>query len=211
MRNLTDFGAFVEVEEGIDGLIHISDLSWNKRIKHPSEVLNKGDEVKAVVLNIDADNQRLSLGLKQLGTDVWEGFFNRHQEGDVVDGKISRLTDFGAFVEIEEGVEGLLHVSELDEEHVEKPEDRLKVGESYRMKIIKMSEVERKIGLSIRAVDMDDFDTYSSQGSPNATLGDVMGGWAGSMSAGPESGAADDDAGQAEPADSGSSEETQEG
>ena len=174
VRNLTDFGAFVEVEEGIDGLIHISDLSWNKRVKHPSEVLNKGDTVAAVVLNVDADNQRLSLGLKQTGTDVWEEFFNRQQEGDIVDGKIVRLTNFGAFVEIEEGIEGLLHVSELDENHVEKPEDKLKVGESYRMKIIKISELERKIGLSIRAVDMEDYEPhYSSQGSPNATLGDV--------------------------------------
>ncbi len=140
VRNLTDFGAFVEVEEGIDGLIHISDLTWNKRVKHPSEVIKKGDTVEAVVLNIDADNQRLSLGLKQLATDIWEEFFNRHKVGDVVEGKIVRLTNFGAFVEIEEGIEGLLHVSELDEERVEKPEDKLKVGESHRMKIIKITE-----------------------------------------------------------------------
>ncbi len=177
VRNLTDFGAFVEVEEGIDGLIHISDLSWSKRVQHPSEVLKKGDTVEAVVLNIDADNQRLSLGLKQLSTDVWEEFVQRHKVGDVVEGTIVRLTNFGAFVEIEEGVEGLLHVSELDEERVEKPEDKLKVGETHRMKIIKMSEGERKVGLSIRAVDMDidpaEYEAQaSSSGSPNATLGD---------------------------------------
>ena len=177
VRNLTDFGAFVEVEEGIDGLIHISDLSWSKRVKHPSEVLKKGDTVEAVVLNIDADNQRLSLGLKQLATDVWEEFIQRHKVGDIVEGTIVRLTNFGAFVEIEEGVEGLLHVSELGEERVEKPEDKLEVGETHRMKIIKMSEGERKVGLSIRAVDMDiDPAVYeaqaSSSGSPNATLGD---------------------------------------
>jgi small subunit ribosomal protein S1 len=177
VRNLTDFGAFVEVDEGIDGLIHISDLSWSKRVKHPSEVLKKGDKVEAVVLNIDADNQRLSLGLKQLATDVWEEFVQRHKVGDIVEGSIVRLTNFGAFVEIEEGVEGLLHVSELDEERVEKPEDKLEVGESHRMKIIKMSEGERKIGLSIRAVDMDidpaEYEAHaSSSGSPNATLGD---------------------------------------
>ena len=177
VRNLTDFGAFVEVEEGIDGLIHISDLSWSKRVKHPSEVLKKGDTVQAVVLNIDADNQRLSLGLKQLAKDVWEEFVQRHRVGDVVEGKIVRLTNFGAFVEIEEGVEGLLHVSELDEERVEKPEDKLEVGEVHKMKIIKMSDAERKIGLSIRAVDMD-MDTAgfqalsASSGSPNATLAD---------------------------------------
>ena len=179
VRNLTDFGAFVEVEEGIDGLIHISDLSWSKRVKHPSEVLKKGDTVQAVVLNIDADNQRLSLGLKQLAKDVWEEFVQRHRVGDVVEGKIVRLTNFGAFVEIEEGVEGLLHVSELDEERVEKPEDKLEVGEVHKMKIIKMSDAERKIGLSIRAVDMDmhtagsqALSASSGSGSPNATLAD---------------------------------------
>jgi small subunit ribosomal protein S1 len=190
VRNLTDFGAFVEVEEGIDGLIHISDMSWNKRINHPSEVLKKGDVVDAVVLNIDADNQRLSLGLKQLGADVWEEFFNRHQEGDIVDGKVVRLTNFGAFVEIEEGIEGLLHISEVDDERVEKPEDKLTVGDSYRMKIIKMSSLDRKIGLSIRAVNRDDYESrYSSQGSPNATLGDVAdfsAEWASSTRANPE-------------------------
>ena len=190
VRNLTDFGAFVEVEEGIDGLIHISDMSWNKRINHPSEVLKKGDTVDAVVLNIDAENQRLSLGLKQLGSDVWEEFFNRHQEGDIVNGKVVRLTNFGAFVEIEEGIEGLLHVSEVDDERVDKPEDKLKVGDSYTMKIIKMSSLDRKIGLSIRAVHRDDYEShYSSQGSPNATLGDVAdfgADWASSTRANPE-------------------------
>jgi small subunit ribosomal protein S1 len=195
VRNLTDFGAFVEVEEGIDGLIHISDMSWNKRINHPSEVLKKGDTVDAVVLNIDAENQRLSLGLKQLGSDVWEEFFNRHQEGDIVDGKVVRLTNFGAFVEIEEGIEGLLHISEVDDEHVERAEDKLKVGDSYRMKIIKISAQDRKIGLSIRAVNRDDYEShYTSQGSPNATLGDVAdfgAEWASSTRANPESERAD--------------------
>jgi small subunit ribosomal protein S1 len=111
VRNLTEFGAFVEVEEDIDGLIHISDMSWSKRIKHPSEVLKKGDRVEAVVLNIDAENQRLSLGLKQLATDVWDEFFSQHQVGDVVEGKVVRMTNFGAFVELAEGIEGLIHVS----------------------------------------------------------------------------------------------------
>ena len=165
--------------DGIDGLVHISDLTWSKRIKHPSEVLKKGDTVEAVVLNIDADNQRLSLGLKQLATDVWEEFVQRHKVGDVVEGKIVRLTNFGAFVEIEEGVEGLLHISELDEGRVEKPEDKLEVGETHKMKIIKMSDAERKIGLSIRALDMDidpaEYEALApSSGSPNATLGDYF-------------------------------------
>src|SRR6185436_16812235 len=137
VRNLTEFGAFVEVEEGIDGLIHISDMSWSKRLKHPSEVLKKGDTVEAMVLNIDAENQRLSLGLKQLQTDVWDEFFQQHHLGDVVEGKVVRLTNFGAFVELAEGIEGLIHVSEFDEsQHAGKDEKlELKVGESYQMKI----------------------------------------------------------------------------
>ena len=146
VRNLTEFGAFVEVEEGIDGLIHISDLSWTKRVKHPSEVLKKGDTVEAIVLNIDAENQRLSLGLKQLATDMWDEFFAHHKVGDIVEGKIVRLTNFGAFVELHEGIEGLVHVSELDEKRIEKPEEAFKVGETYPMKIIKINEGEKKIG-----------------------------------------------------------------
>ncbi len=106
VRNLTEFGAFVEVEEEIDGLIHISDMSWSKRIKHPSEVLKKGDVVDAMVLNIDAENQRLSLGLKQLATDIWDDFFSRHHVGDTIEGKVVRMTNFGAFVELDEGIEG---------------------------------------------------------------------------------------------------------
>ena len=115
VRNLTEFGAFVEVEEGIDGLIHISDMSWSKRLKHPSEALKKGDTVEAMVLNIDAENQRLSLGLKQLQTDIWDEFFQQHHVGDTVEGKIVRMTNFGAFVELAEGIEGLIHVSEFDD------------------------------------------------------------------------------------------------
>ena len=115
VRNLTEFGAFVEVEDDIDGLIHISDMSWSKRIKHPSEVLKKGDVVEAMVLNIDAENQRLSLGLKQLATDIWDDFFSRHHVGDTIEGKVVRMTNFGAFVELDEGIEGLIHVSEFDD------------------------------------------------------------------------------------------------
>jgi small subunit ribosomal protein S1 len=179
VRNLTEFGAFVEVEEGIDGLIHISDMSWSKRLKHPSEVLKKGDTVEAMVLNIDAENQRLSLGLKQLQTDVWDEFFQQHHVGDVVDGKVVRLTNFGAFVELAEGIEGLIHVSEFDEsQHVGKDEKLdLKVGETYQMKIIKLIPAERKIGLSIRALKNDEFradwEAYTeTTGRPEVTLGD---------------------------------------
>jgi small subunit ribosomal protein S1 len=179
VRNLTEFGAFVEVEEGIDGLIHISDLSWTKRVKHPSEILKKGDVVEAVVLNIDAENQRLSLGLKQLATDIWDEFFAHHKVGDQVEGKIVRLTNFGAFVELAEGIEGLVHVSELDEKRVDKPEDAFKIGSTYPMKIIKINEGEKKIGLSIKAMKQDeykqDFEAYREQsGSDRSTLGDAF-------------------------------------
>src|SRR3990170_6347769 len=176
VRNLTEFGAFVEVEEDIDGLIHISDMSWSKRVKHPSEVLKKGDVVEAMVLSIDAENQRLSLGLKQLATDIWDDFFSRHKVGDAIEGKVTRMTNFGAFVELDEGIEGLIHVSEFDDSRGgEKIE--LEVGASYQMKIIKLSPSERKIGLSIRALKSDDYqadwESYSSsEGTGTATLGD---------------------------------------
>ena len=188
VRNLTEFGAFVEVEEDIDGLIHISDMSWSKRVKHPSEVLKKGDVVDAMVLNIDAENQRLSLGLKQLATDIWDDFFSRRHLGDTIEGKVMRMTNFGAFVELDEGIEGLIHVSEFDESRqagkgpgapgspaAEKIE--LKVGETYPMKIIKLAPEERKIGLSIRAMKSDEFradwEQYQeSAGDGTATLGD---------------------------------------
>ncbi len=179
VRNLTEFGAFVEVEEDIDGLIHISDMSWSKRVKHPSEVLKKGDIVEAMVLNIDAENQRLSLGLKQLATDIWDDFFARHRVGDTVEGKVVRLTNFGAFVELDEGIEGLIHVSEFDDSHAGRGEEKieLKVGETYPMRIIKLAPAERKIGLSIRALKSDEFradwEAYQQNaGTGGATLGD---------------------------------------
>ena len=176
VRNLTEFGAFVEVEDDIDGLIHISDMSWSKRIKHPSEVLKKGDKVDAMVLNIDAENQRLSLGLKQLATDIWDDFFSRRQVGQTIEGKVVRVTNFGAFVELDEGIEGLIHVSELDDT---KGGDKIEltVGENYPMKIIKLVPSERKIGLSIRALKSDEFradwEEYAEKaGTGEATLGD---------------------------------------
>src|SRR5512140_2054351 len=176
VRNLTEFGAFVEVEDDIDGLIHISDMSWSKRIKHPSEVLKKGDVVEAMVLNIDAENQRLSLGLKQLATDIWDDFFTRHRVGDTIEGKVVRMTNFGAFVELDEGIEGLIHVSEFDDSHGGE-KVTLEVGQTYPMKIIKLAPEERKIGLSIRALKSDEFrsdwEEYSEKaGTGEATLGD---------------------------------------
>ena len=180
VRNLTEFGAFVEVEEGIDGLIHISDMSWSKRLKHPSEVLKKGDEVEAMVLNVDPDNQRLSLGLKQLATDIWDEFFEHNQVGSIVEGKVMRITNFGAFVELAEGIEGLIHVSEFDDQGGQEKVE-LKVDEVTSMKIIKLSPAERKIGLSIRALKSDtyeaDWDSNgegagAGSGSAQVTLGD---------------------------------------
>ena len=172
----TEFGAFVEVEEGIDGLINISDMSRSKRLKHPSEVLKKGDEVEAMVLNVDPENQRLSLGLKQLATDIWDEFFENNKVGSVVEGKVVRITNFGACVELAEGIEGLIHVSEFDDEHG-KDKVELKVDEVTSMKIIKLSPSERKIGLSIRALKSDDYETDweaygGGSGSPEVTLGD---------------------------------------
>ncbi len=174
VRNLTEFGAFVEVEDGIDGLIHISDMSWSKRLAHPSDVVKKGDEVEAMVLNVDPESQRLSLGLKQLATDIWDDFFGNNRVGDVVEGKVVRVTNFGAFVELAEGIEGLIHVSEFDAE--QGGQDEIKVDETIKMRIIKLSPDEHKIGLSIRALKSDDYETnwqnYANTESPEVTLGD---------------------------------------
>jgi len=153
VRNLTDFGAFIEVEDGIDGLVHVSDLSWTKRVKHPSEVLKKGDKVKAVVLAIDPKNRRMSLGVKQLQPDVWESFFAAHHVGDVLKGKVSRVAAFGAFVEIAEGVEGLCHNSEArDERGVPL---KLEPGQEREFKILKVNPGEKKVGLSTQLAEKE--------------------------------------------------------
>ncbi len=177
VRNLTDFGAFVEIEEGIDGLVHVSDISWTKRIKHPSEALKKNQEVEAIITAIDTDNRRLSLSIKDLEPNAWDRFFDEKKLGDVISGKISRFANFGAFVEIEDGIEGLCHVSELSENHVDKPEDAVQIGQSLQFKILKMDPDAKKIGLSVRAVGKDEpiFDTrsYSSSDSGMASLGEI--------------------------------------
>jgi small subunit ribosomal protein S1 len=157
VRSMTDFGAFIEIEEGIDGLVHVSDLSWTKRVKHPSEVLKKGQMVQAVILAIDSKAKRLSLGIKQLQPDAWETFFAAHQVGDMVRGRVSRLASFGAFVELAEGVEGLCHNSEIPGYAPRKMEEPpLTIGEEYDFKIVKMNEAEKKIGLSLKAVSEDE-------------------------------------------------------
>ena len=150
VRNLTDFGAFIEIEDGIDGLVHVSNLSWTKRVKHPSEVVKKGEKVKAVVLGVEPQNRRLSLGIKQLQPDVWESFFASHRVGDVVHGKVLRTAQFGAFVEIAEGVEGLCHISEAVGE--DGSQAKMDQGEEHDFKIIKINVEEKKVGLSLRAV-----------------------------------------------------------
>jgi small subunit ribosomal protein S1 len=166
VRNLTDFGAFIEIEDGIDGLVHVSNLSWTKRIKHPSEVLKKGEKVRAIVLGVEPENRRLSLGVKQLQPDVWETFFAQHRIGDVIKGKILRTAQFGAFVEIAEGVEGLCHVSEaVDQNNVAV---KLDVDTEHEFKIVKMNQEEKKVGLSIRAVGEEasraEVESYKERG-----------------------------------------------
>ena len=152
VRNLTDFGAFVELEEGIDGLIHISDMSWNRRLKHPNEVLKKGDTVQARVINVDAENQRLSLSIKEFLPNEWDEFAKTHNIGDELVGTVSKITDFGLFVRLAEGVEGLAHVSEVQRDPKLKLDKAFHPGEQIRVRIIKIDWTERKIGLSTRDV-----------------------------------------------------------
>jgi small subunit ribosomal protein S1 len=156
VRNLTDFGAFIALEEGIDGLIHISDMSWTQRVKHPSEILKKGQRVCAVVLNVDKENERLSLGLKQMEPDPWTLVETKYQVGQEVQVKIVKITNFGAFAELEDGVEGLIHLSELGQGKVTDPEEVVSVGQELDTKIIKIEVATRKIGLSIRAMTEED-------------------------------------------------------
>ncbi|MCS6885105.1 MAG: 30S ribosomal protein S1 [Acidobacteriota bacterium] len=176
VRNLTDFGAFVEIEDGIDGLVHVSDISWTKRIKHPSEVLKKGQMVDAVVIAIDTANKRISLSIKELEPNAWDKFFRSHKIGDVVRGKIVRFANFGAFVELEGGIEGLCHISELSDQRVEKPEAVLQIGQELPFKILKLDEAQKKIGLSARAVaresDPGDISHYQNQDGV-ASLGEI--------------------------------------
>ena len=177
VTSLTDFGAFVEVEKGIEGLVHISDISWEK-IKHPSDKLQVGQEVETIVLNIDVDKQKVSLGMKQLEGDIWEDFFSRQKVGDIVKAKIVRLTDFGAFVEIVPGIEGVVFTAELDERKLEKPSDAFAVGDERNAKIVKMNPKAKKISLSFKQAvyDMEkkDFQRFMETQNDRMTLGDIM-------------------------------------
>ena len=178
VRNLTDFGAFVEIEDGIDGLVHVSNLSWTKRVKHPSEVLKKGDRVKAVVLAIEPDKRRLSLGVKQLQPDVWETFFEQRHVGDILRGKVLRVASFGAFVEIADGIEGLCHNSEAMDANGQPV--TLEPGVEMDFKIIKMNPEEKKVGLSIKAVGEEasrsEVEAYKHPASSTggSTIGDLI-------------------------------------
>ncbi|MBP6632795.1 MAG: 30S ribosomal protein S1 [Kofleriaceae bacterium] len=191
VRNIADFGIFVEIEEGIDGLVHISDMSWTQRVKHPSELFQKGDDVEAVLLNIDAgdgDKPKISLGIKQLVPDPWDRIPYDYPTGKVVDGKVLKVLDFGAFVELEKGIEGLVHVSEISEEHVEDPRTALNPGQEVKVQVLHADQAERKIALSIkgasRAKDMADAQGFASPNAGGATLGDVMRGKLGKLKGG---------------------------
>jgi small subunit ribosomal protein S1 len=156
VRNLTSYGAFVELEEGIDGMIHVSDISWTRKINHPSEILKKGDEVEAVVLEVDRPNQRIALGMKQLGEDPWGNIDKLYKVGDVVQGKVTKLASFGAFVGLQHEIDGLVHISQVSEERVDKIKNVLKVGQDVTARVIKIDKGERRIGLSIKAASYSD-------------------------------------------------------
>src|SRR5581483_3868985 len=180
VRNITDFGAFVEIEDGVDGLVHVSDISWTKHIKHPSEMLKKGQRVQAAILRIDAENHRLSLGIKQLQPDAWEAFYQNYSVGDVVRGKVTRHASFGLFVEVAEGVEGLCHNSEIGDEAriYAGPGGTPADGQELNFKIIKLNPAEKKIGLSLRALGEDEdragLVRYNDQGSAGSTIEEVL-------------------------------------
>ena len=158
VRNFTAYGAFVEIEEGVDGMIHVSDMSWTRKVNHPSEVLKKGDEITSVVMEIDSANQRISLGLKQAQEDPWNDIAERYPVGMKVEGKVTKTSSFGAFVEIEEGVDGLVHISQISDDHVEKVQDKLNVGDSIEARVVKVDAKEHRIGLSIKAAEVSDDD-----------------------------------------------------
>jgi small subunit ribosomal protein S1 len=179
VKTVTDFGIFIGFDEGVDGLVHVSEMSWTKKIKHPGELYKKGQQVEAVVLNIDRKNERFSLGVKQLTADPWKDVARRYRKGEVVAGKVTNVTDFGAFVELEEGIEGLVHVSEISREKVEKPSDVLKVGDTLSAVVLHIDPHERRIGLSIKGLkektEKAEIEKYiSDQGSTSHSLGELI-------------------------------------
>jgi small subunit ribosomal protein S1 len=179
VKSVTDFGVFVDIGMGIDGLIHVSDLAWTKKFNHPSEKYKKGDKVKAVVLGIDKANEKFSLGVKQLERDPWDSLKARYKIGQSIEGKVTKLTDFGAFVELEEGVEGLIYVSEIADHRIEKPSDVLKVDDTVRAEILSIEPKERRIGLSIkqlgRSEERSAYNTYAGDSTKKTSMGDLLG------------------------------------
>ena len=179
VKTVTDFGIFIGFDEGVDGLVHVSEISWTKKIKHPNELYKKGQEVEAVVLNIDGRNERFSLGIKQLTPDPWKDVARRYRKGEVVSGKVTNVTDFGAFVELEEGIEGLVHVSEISREKIEKPSDVLKVGDTVSAMVLHIDPHDRRIGLSIKGLkeraEKAEIEKYiSNQGPTTPSLGELI-------------------------------------
>lgn len=181
IRNLTSYGAFLELEEGIDGMVHVSDMSWTRKINHPSEMVKKGDDVDAIVIEVDIDNQRISLGMKQLTDDPWEGIDRLFRMGDVVSGKVARVAGYGAFIELDHDIDGLVHISQISEERIEKVKDYLKEGDEVKARVIKIDKDERRIGLSIKAADYDEdalakeVAAYDESGDDLTTsLGDLL-------------------------------------
>ncbi|MDR1254640.1 MAG: 30S ribosomal protein S1 [Puniceicoccales bacterium] len=156
VRNLTTYGAFVELEEGIDGMVHISDMTWTRKINHPGEMLKKGDEIDAIVLEVDPSQQRISLGIKQLSEDPWSNIETLYKIGDIVTGKVAKVTSYGAFIELQNDIDGLVHISQMSEEHIEKLKDIIKVGDTVEARVIKIDKDERRLGLSIKAATYDE-------------------------------------------------------
>jgi small subunit ribosomal protein S1 len=176
VQNFTSYGAFVELEDGIDGMIHISDMSWTRKINHPSELLEKSQEVEAVVLEVDPSNNRIGLGLKQAQDDPWSSIMSRYEVGQIVKGSVTKVASFGAFVEVEEGVDGLVHISQLSDEHVEKVKDVINVGDDIEARILRIDRSERRIGLSIKAASIpdDEFDAQKEELLEGLRPGDDM-------------------------------------
>jgi small subunit ribosomal protein S1 len=185
VRNMTTYGAFIELEEGIDGMVHVSDMSWTRKVNHPSELLKKGDEVDAIVLDVDPQQQRISLGMKQLATDPWSDIDNFFRIGDVVQGTVTKITSFGAFIELANGIDGLVHISQISEERVDKVKDVLKPGQPVTARVIKIDRDERRLGLSIKAANYSqeqlaaetatyDMLNRQSSGTDMMNLGDIL-------------------------------------
>jgi small subunit ribosomal protein S1 len=185
VRNMTTYGAFIELEEGIDGMVHVSDMSWTRKVNHPTEVLKKGDEVDAIVLDVDSSQQRISLGMKQIAVDPWTDIDSFFKIGDVVQGKITKITSFGAFVELKDNIDGLVHISQISEDRIEKVKDVLKPDQAVTARVIKIDREERRLGLSIKAANYSSdqlaaetatYDALNRQsaGSDMMNLGDIL-------------------------------------